>query len=246
MLAANAVLLRVGLAPARPPHPRHGHRSTCCVPGARLAATGRRRHRRADHDVQRDARPAGGRARQPARHARCRRRRPSGGGSRRSCTTRSGRRSPRCCWSSSAWPTTRPPPVRDELHAGAGDDPQQPRRDPPDRPPAAARCAGGPRPGQRAQGVSRPSSPTTGSDRAQPVRPPTCPRWATTTELVLYRVAQESLTNIARHARRRARRPDAAPRPDAAWSCASATTAAGCGDVRARAPASAACGSVRC
>ena len=43
---------------------------------------------------------------------------------------------------------------------------------------------------------------------------------------MLYRVAQESLTNAARHADAAPGRADPAPRRTARWCCASATTAA--------------------
>ena len=66
-------------------------------------------------------------------------------------------------------------------------------------------------------------------------------------ELVVYRVAQEALTNVARHAERHARRAAARPDATARWSCACATTGAGL-PAGARRPrtASAACASARC
>ena len=61
MLAANALLLRGEPGAAGRAHRAHASGSTCCAP-ATGCPTGQRRPHRPDRRVQRDARPAGGRA----------------------------------------------------------------------------------------------------------------------------------------------------------------------------------------
>ena len=65
-------------------------------------------------------------------------------------------------------------------------------------------------------------------------------------ELVLYRVAQEALTNVARHARRQARRGAARAQPGLARGWRSTTTARASPTTPTRAAACSACASARC
>ena len=191
--------------PGRPAAPRR--------PPRRRAA---RRDRRADRDVQHHARPAGGRTRRQQRAARWPPRKPSGSASPRNCTTRSARPSPPSCSDSNAPPTARP--------ADCGTSCARCRR-----PPAPAWTRSAASPAGCAPACWRNSAwsapcnalaadfTTQRTDGHPHARPGTAPA-EHETELVLYRVAQESLTNIARHADARTW----------TWRCATARPASCC------------------
>ena len=82
----------------------------------------------------------------------------------------------------------------------AGRGSRQPRRRPPDRARAAARDARAPRPGQRPEERSRMDSRNGRGSRIEQRFEPDLPRLDPDAQLALYRVTQESLTNVARHA----------------------------------------------
>ena len=131
---------------------------------------------------------------------------------------------------------------------GPGGGPRQPRGRAADRDRAAARGARRPRAGERARGAVRAVRGALGLQVGQQLEPE-LPALSPDAELVVYRVAQEALTNVARHsgadeaeltlatARRRAhahgqrprpRAPRAGIRPGPAFAaCASAPTLIG-------------------
>ena len=150
--------------------------------------------------------------------ARSPRRRASGCAWRRSSTTASARASPAWSCSSGASRATCRRRRASGRARGAGDRPREPRGGAPDRTPAAPRGARRPRPGQRAARARASGWPSTPSSQVDVHVQPGLPTFSGDEELVLYRVAQEALTNVARHAGAQARRGPAraARRPSAA------------------------------